>query len=219
MKNQHPSICVEGMTPTSIKMTLASEGLPTAPDHLLCIFFEVYQEYGLNPDEAAADLDYAKFLSSERTRRLQQLREDLPPDVVIPDYADFCAGFLRATIRHISQRTKRAIRFCEKELVFMPDIPRNLVISGGVASNDIIFNAISNMSASKAFKTIRPKKALCNDNGIMIAWNGIEKMAKHQDMTKCYDSIDICSRAILGTNLIQQVKDANIPSKSRFEKT
>ncbi|XP_058840737.1 homeobox protein Wariai-like [Topomyia yanbarensis] len=44
MKDQQPSICVEGMTPTSIKMTLASEGLPTAPDYLLRIFIEVYQE-------------------------------------------------------------------------------------------------------------------------------------------------------------------------------
>lgn len=76
MKDQPATVCVEGMTTTSIRMLLASEGLPTAPDHLQRIFAEVHQEYGLNAAEVAADLQsYQRFLASERTHRLQQLRE------------------------------------------------------------------------------------------------------------------------------------------------
>lgn len=76
MKDQQTTVCVEGMTPTSIKMLLASEGLPTNPDQLQRIFIEVYQEYGLQTSEALADLQsYRNFLSSQRTHRLQQLRE------------------------------------------------------------------------------------------------------------------------------------------------
>lgn len=76
MKDQPPTVCIEGMTPTSIRMLLASEGLPTIPDHLQRIFIEVHQEYGVNATEAAADLhSYGRFLASERTNRLQHLRE------------------------------------------------------------------------------------------------------------------------------------------------
>lgn len=76
MKDQPPTTCVDGMTTTSIRLLLASEGLPTAPDHLQRIYNEVHQEYGLNPTEASADLhSYRQYLTSERIRRLQQLRE------------------------------------------------------------------------------------------------------------------------------------------------
>lgn len=47
MKDQSANICIDGNTPTSIKMVLAPEGLPTDPDHLLRIFADVHQEYGV----------------------------------------------------------------------------------------------------------------------------------------------------------------------------
>lgn len=76
MKDQPTTVCVEGMTSTSIRMLLASEGLPTVPEHLNRIFVEVHQEYGVDATEAAADLlSYGRFLTSERTNRLQHLRE------------------------------------------------------------------------------------------------------------------------------------------------
>ena len=76
MKDQNSTVCVEGMTPTSIKMLLASEGLPTAPEHLQRIFVEVHKEFGLSPADALADISaYRTHMASERTRHLQQLRE------------------------------------------------------------------------------------------------------------------------------------------------
>ena len=75
MNDQQPTVCVDGYTSTSIRMLLASEGLPVRTEHLLRIFQEVYQEYGLSSSEAKADLQtYRTFLLSERTHRLQQLR-------------------------------------------------------------------------------------------------------------------------------------------------
>ena len=76
MKDQPPNVCIDGLTPTNIRMLLASEGLPSAPEHLHRIFIEVHQEYGIGPAEATADLQsYRQYLVSERTHRLQQLRE------------------------------------------------------------------------------------------------------------------------------------------------
>lgn len=76
MKDQPETVCIDGMTITSIRVLLASEGLPTDPAHLLRIFNAVHQEYGVSPAEAASDLSsYRQYLKSERTNRLQQLRE------------------------------------------------------------------------------------------------------------------------------------------------
>lgn len=51
----------------------------------------------------------------------------LGPDVVIPDYSDFCAGFLRGISRHICHRTQRAIEFCNREWDFENIENRTLV--------------------------------------------------------------------------------------------
>ena len=76
MHDQSPSTCVEGLTPTSIKMMLSSEGLPTSTDHLRRIFIEVHGEYGIKEADALADLaSYRTFMASERVARLQRLRE------------------------------------------------------------------------------------------------------------------------------------------------
>ncbi|XP_065080889.1 probable tRNA N6-adenosine threonylcarbamoyltransferase, mitochondrial [Ochlerotatus camptorhynchus] len=154
-------------------------------------------------------------LKNTATRHIlqQEKKLDLAPDAVIPDYPDLCAGFLNAAARHISQRTQRAIRFCEKEQLVQPNDARFLVVSGGVASNDTIFKTVANMAKTFGFETVRPKRQHCTDNGIMIAWNGIEKVLVEQDVTMDYASVDIVGKTKLGMSLIEKVKSANIPSK------
>lgn len=76
LKDEDGHACIDGMTVTSIKANLASEGLPTSPTHLQKIFLDVYSEFGLNEKEAVADLAaYKSYLSSERINRLQHNRE------------------------------------------------------------------------------------------------------------------------------------------------
>lgn len=154
-------------------------------------------------------------LKNTATRHIwQQEKElDLAPDAVLPSYPDICAGLLNAAARHIAQRTQRAIRFCEKEQLIQPNDARFLVVSGGVASNDTIFEVVANMAKSFGFETVRPKRQHCTDNGIMIAWNGIEKMLTDQDVTMDYASVDIVGKRKLGISLIEKVKSSNIPSK------
>ncbi|XP_055598219.1 probable tRNA N6-adenosine threonylcarbamoyltransferase, mitochondrial [Uranotaenia lowii] len=138
---------------------------------------------------------------------------ELPADYVIPDYKEFCYGFLLASAKHIVQRTERAIRFCEKNLYDNTDVPRSLVVSGGVARNDFIYDYIGRMASSHNYKIYRPSKELCSDNGVMIAWNGIEKFRASKDVIFEYDSIDIYSKAPLGICLKEMVASANIPNK------
>ncbi len=52
------------------------------------------------------------------------------------------------------------------------------VISGGVASNKSIRNNLDKLSYEMGFKNFFPPIELCSDNGVMIAWAGIERFKK-----------------------------------------
>ncbi|XP_053663862.1 probable tRNA N6-adenosine threonylcarbamoyltransferase, mitochondrial [Anopheles marshallii] len=141
---------------------------------------------------------------------------NLAPDALLPDYEAFCACFLKGVTRHMLHRTQRAIEYCERRNLFPPDRnQRSLVISGGVACNDVIFNALSSMAAQFGFSTYRPPKKLCTDNGTMIAWNGVEKLLAKDtsEMTKNYETVDISGKCPIGESLIYDVKEANIACK------
>ncbi|XP_053685287.1 probable tRNA N6-adenosine threonylcarbamoyltransferase, mitochondrial [Sabethes cyaneus] len=154
-------------------------------------------------------------LKNAATRQiaLEEQFLDLAPDAVLPDYENFCANYLNAVTRHISQRAKRAMLFVEKESLIHPKDQKILVISGGVARNDAIFNGVSEMASTMSFKTVRPEKNLCNDNGTMIAWNGMETFLEQRNLTVSYDNIDIFSKASIGFDMIEKVKNKNISTK------
>lgn len=143
-------------------------------------------------------------------------KHDLATDEVIPCYGDYCAALLRAVTRHICHRTQRAMEFCETEEDLFPnDSEKVLVISGGVACNDFIFNALSEMGAQLGFKTVRPAKRHCTDNGVMIAWNGMEKYKLGLDVLQEaeFNRINVEKRAPLGVSLIDKVKSREITCK------
>lgn len=53
---------------------------------------------------------------------------------------------------------------------------RTLVVSGGAACNNFLFKALSIVCSEKGYEIVRPPPKLCTDNGIMIAWNGMERL-------------------------------------------
>lgn len=151
--------------------------------------------------------------NANRNIEKSEKENDIKPDEVIPHYEDFCAGFLKTVTRHLSHRTQRAFEFCIKNEM-IPRETRSLVISGGVACNNYIFESLQGVAENYGFKTYRPRKDLCNDNGVMIAWNGVEKaLSDKNSMTMDYDSVDITGKASLGTDISQTVEDAQIQCK------
>lgn len=148
--------------------------------------------------------------SANRNIQSSEKEHNLKPDEIIPHYQDFCAGLLRIVTRHLSHRTQRAIEFCIKNDL-VPCKGRSLVISGGVARNNYIFESLQGMAEHYHFKTFRPRKELCNDNGVMIAWNGVEKaFFDKSSMKQEYDSVDVLGKCPLGTDISQTVEDAQI---------
>lgn len=136
----------------------------------------------------------------------------LDVDQVIPDYQDFCANLQGAITRHLCNRTQRAMEYCEKKNLFKDVEQKTLIISGGVACNDFIFSALDQMCERLNYKAVRPSKKLCTDNGIMIAWNGVERFTQDKGVFQHneIDSIIAHPKCQLGESLIEQVKEENI---------
>ena len=49
------------------------------------------------------------------------------------------------------------------------------VVSGGVACNQYIRAALQKLCSHTGYQLFCPPPKLCTDNGIMIAWNGMER--------------------------------------------
>ena len=50
-----------------------------------------------------------------------------------------------------------------------------LVVSGGVACNQTVRAALQSVADESKLKLVLPPPPLCTDNGIMVAWAGIER--------------------------------------------
>lgn len=112
-------------------------------------------------------------------------RQRIASDEMIPYYEDFCASFLKIITKHLLQRTQRAIQYCDRIGAFgfgNNKLAKSFVFAGGVAANDFIYKAMSQMVTQFGFQTFRCSKKLCADNGVMIAWNGIERWSHDQNI-------------------------------------
>lgn len=140
---------------------------------------------------------------------------NLDVDEVIPDYPDFCANLLGAITRHICHRTQRAIEFCERKGLMKDTEEKKLVVSGGVACNDFIFNSLNEMCDLLGYTAVRPSKKLCTDNGIMIAWNGVEKFNRNMGIypPNAIDGLDYTHKSQLGKSYLHEVSEESIACK------
>lgn len=68
------------------------------------------------------------------------------------------------------------------------------VVSGGVACNGFIKHAMELVCQEMGYTLAVPPPHLCTDNGIMVAWNGIERWQAHAGITHDLDSVNIASK-------------------------
>lgn len=117
--------------------------------------------------------------------------------------------------KHLLQRTQRAIQYCERIGAFgfgANRLPRQFVFSGGVACNEFIYTAMQQLMEQFGYQSYRCTRRLCTDNGVMIAWNGIERWKHNAD---AYRNLDIDSVlpdcfATLGINHTDLVAQKNL---------
>ncbi|KAK4476512.1 hypothetical protein RD792_015668 [Penstemon davidsonii] len=84
--------------------------------------------------------------------------------------ADIAASFQRVAVLHLEEKCERAIEWAMK---MEPSI-KKLVVCGGVASNQVVRARLNQIAEKSGLKLVCPPPSLCTDNGVMIAWTGIE---------------------------------------------
>jgi N6-L-threonylcarbamoyladenine synthase len=106
---------------------------------------------------------------------VRQLASSLQP-LKEQDIADICASFQAAAAESVADRLRCALEnFCTAH----PGISPIIAIAGGVAANRALAKALQKTVQDKNGTLIVPPAHLCTDNGVMIAWAGIERLGSN----------------------------------------
>ena len=97
------------------------------------------------------------------------------------DIADICACFQKAATESLLHKLKKAISIFKSEC----QNGKHLVVAGGVAANTYLRSKLEDLAKSNNLIFAAPPIKFCTDNGVMIAWAGIERAQKG-----LFDSLD-----------------------------
>ena len=85
-----------------------------------------------------------------------------------------------------------------------------------MACNNFLAKSLEIVCSERGFKFVRTPPRLCNDNGVMIAWNGAEKWMANINVLQDRAEIEMVSiekNASFGESWIERVQDADIKCK------
>jgi len=95
-----------------------------------------------------------------------------PANMSEQDKADLAASFQKAVGDVLVDRCKRAMDVFEEKF----GRPGPLVVAGGVAANLALRARLTELTDERNTKLLAPPVKLCTDNGVMIAWAGLERL-------------------------------------------
>ncbi|XP_061858060.1 tRNA N6-adenosine threonylcarbamoyltransferase, mitochondrial isoform X2 [Colius striatus] len=139
----------------------------------------------------------------------KEKEEGIQEGEILSCVKDIAAAVQHAVAVHIIQRTYRAMLFCIKNSI-LSSKTATLVVSGGVASNQYIRKGLQTLSDANDFAFLCPPPRLCTDNGVMIAWNGIEKLRAGVGVLHSTDNIRFQPKAPLGIDISKRVEEDSI---------
>ena len=96
--------------------------------------------------------------------------------VILPqkDVADICACFQKTAAECLTEKTARAADYFRRRY---PE-GKHLVVAGGVAANGYLRQKLMTLAEDKGLIFAAPPVRWCTDNGVMIAWAGLERFAE-----------------------------------------
>ena len=144
--------------------------------------------------------------------RREEERLGLDTDQMLPDVEEVCAGLQYTITKHLCERVQRGVEFLEYQGV---EGVNTLVVSGGVASNMFIRQGLSTVAEHFGMEAVYPPPRLCTDNGVMIAWNGLERWREGRGVVGWEEVLEVQveSRCPLGENVHEKVEKAAIKCK------
>ncbi|MGB4101462.1 MAG: tRNA (adenosine(37)-N6)-threonylcarbamoyltransferase complex transferase subunit TsaD [Alphaproteobacteria bacterium] len=115
------------------------------------------------------DHDHCDFSFSGLKTAVRHLIERTP-DADTQFRADLAASLQQAIAVILATKTSRALQRA------LPRKPTALVVAGGVAANMALRASLAATAEDYGLPLIAPPPALCTDNGVMIAWAGLERL-------------------------------------------
>ena len=147
---------------------------------------------------------------AERWIAKYEKQEEIQPDQMLKIIPDFCASMEYGLGRFMGKRLMRALEFVERQEYKI----RTVVVSGGVASNQRIRSLLQIVCNEYDCQLVFPPVKYCTDNGVMIAWNGVEKWKRQNSKDwvpwqKVFE-VPVNPRVPFGHDISAQVAKANI---------
>lgn len=124
-------------------------------------------------------------------------------------------------VQHLVRRTQRALEFCSREGL-LPSLasheagqdgvaPPTVVVAGGVACNGVLRDALAQLCDHLGATFVATPPRLCSDNGLMVAWNGLELYkVSPSSAVEDLDSFRVEPRCSLGKDISLSVARASI---------
>jgi len=122
------------------------------------------------PMKGRKELDFS--FSGLKTAVLNHVKQLPEGDLKREDIADLAYAFQQTMADVVIDRCKRALTRFEDEFGKAPV----LVVSGGVAANTAIREALKTLCQKQGASFYAPPLSLCSDNAAMIAWAGLERL-------------------------------------------
>ncbi|XP_006767123.1 PREDICTED: probable tRNA N6-adenosine threonylcarbamoyltransferase, mitochondrial isoform X1 [Myotis davidii] len=139
----------------------------------------------------------------------KEKEEGVEQGQVLASAADIAAAVQHTTACHLAKRTHRALLFCQQRGL-LPPHNAALVVSGGVASNFYIRKALELVTNATQCALLCPPPRLCTDNGVMIAWNGIERLRAGVGILYDTEGVRYEPKCPLGVDISKEVGEAAI---------
>ncbi|KAM9549139.1 tRNA N6-adenosine threonylcarbamoyltransferase, mitochondrial isoform 2-T6 [Guaruba guarouba] len=139
----------------------------------------------------------------------KEKEEGIQEGEILSCVKDIAAAVQHTVAVHIMQRTYRAMLFCMKNNI-LSSKNATLVVSGGVASNQYIRKGLQTLADVNDFAFLCPSPRLCTDNGVMIAWNGIERLRVGLGVLRSTEGIRYEPKAPLGIDISKRVAEDSI---------
>ena len=85
--------------------------------------------------------------------------------------ANIAASFQRIAVQHLAQRCSRAVSWVKEDSPAL----KHFVVAGGVAANAQVRSSLTEVAEEAGLELVCPPPLLCTDNGVMVAWAGLER--------------------------------------------
>ncbi|KAL1140837.1 hypothetical protein AAG570_000765 [Ranatra chinensis] len=125
------------------------------------------------------DFSFAGIKNSTRAIIIaEENRDGVVGDELLKGVRDLCASVQVAIARHLLRRVIRGIFYYRHQQSFIKSLYFK-VVSGGVACNSFIRRSLETGCGPLGVELVAPPPRLCTDNGVMVAWNGVERWSRN----------------------------------------